>query len=66
MSNEINFKNKKQSHILNKIHYTTFSTKKKKKIYIYIYIYHTTKIITRSILLKNFKEKLITAIIKFM
>ena len=62
MSNEINFKNKKQSHILNKIHYTTFST----KIYIYIYIYHTTKIITRSILLKNFKEKLITAIIKFM
>ena len=60
MSNEINFKNKKQSHILNKIHYTTFSTK------IYIYIYHTTKIITRSILLKNFKEKLITAIIKFM
>ena len=64
MSNEINFKNKKQSHILNKIHYTTFSTKK--YIYIYIYIYHTTKIITRSILLKNFKEKLITAIIKFM
>ena len=63
MSNEINFKNKKQSHILNKIHYTTFSTKKKN---IYIYIYHTTKIITRSILLKNFKEKLITAIIKFM
>ena len=65
MSNEINFKNKKQSHILNKIHYTTFSTKKK-NIYIYIYIYHTTKIITCSILLKNFKEKMITAIIKFM
>ena len=60
MSNEINFKNKKQSHILNKIHYTTFSTKKKKKKY------HTTKIITRSILLKKFKEKMITAIIKFM
>ena len=63
MSNEINFKNKKQSHILNKF---TIQLSQQKKKYIYIYIYHTTKIITRSILLKNFKEKLITAIIKFM
>ena len=47
MSYEIKFKNKKQSHTLNKIHHTTFSKKKKN---------HTTKIITRSILLKIFKK----------
>ena len=54
MSYEIKFKNKK--HTLNKIHHTTFSKKKKN---------HTTKIITRSILLKMLK-KMIIAIIKFM
>ena len=47
MSYEIKFKNKKQSHTLNKIHHTTFSKKKKN---------HTTKIITRSILLKMLKK----------
>ena len=57
MSYEIKFKNKKQSHTLNKIHHTTFSKKKKKN--------HTTKINTCSILLK-IKKKMIIAIIKFM
>ena len=50
MSYEIKFKNKKQSHILNKNHHTTFSTKKKKKNPHYKN-YHTIYLIKK--ILKN-------------